>query len=78
MCNTLAFFEDCFLIQIEAPYSISDLHVNKAKVFLSTFLSVLTKERNALKDYHLENIYIAVLFPCVRLAVFALILSVFF
>lgn len=81
MCNTVAVFEDCFLIQIEAPYSISDLHVNKAKVFLSTFLSVLTKEKNALKDYdlsHLENIYIAVLLLCVRLAVFALVLSVFF
>lgn len=81
MCNTFAFFQDCFLIHIEAPYSISDLHVNKAKVFLSTFLSVLTKERNALKDYylnHLENIYVAVLFPCVQLAVFALILSVVF
>lgn len=81
MCNTLAFFEDCSLIQIKPPYSISDLHVNKAKVFLSTFLSALTKKRNALKGYdlnHLENTYIAVLFPCVQLAVFALILSAFF
>lgn len=78
MCNTC--FEECFLIQTEAPYSVSDLHVNKAKVFLSTFRSVLTKERNALKGYdlnHPENIYVAVLFRCVWLAVCALILSVF-
>jgi len=81
MCNTVAFSEGCFLIHIEAPYIISDLHVNKAKVFLSMFLSVLTKEKNALKDYdlnHLEDTYTALLFPCVRLAAFALMLRVFF
>lgn len=81
MCNTVAFFEDCFLIQIEAPHSVGDLHVNKTKVFLSASLLVLRKEISALKDgnlNHLENIYIAVLSPCVQLSVFALTLSAFF
>lgn len=49
MCNTLAFLEDCFLIQINEPYNISDLHANKARVFLNTFLSTQTKEINALR-----------------------------
>lgn len=63
MCNTLVVLERCFFIQIEAPYTISDPHVNKVKVVLSAFLSVLTKQRNGLKYYdlnHLENVHIAV------------------
>lgn len=42
---------------------------------------MLTKEINVLKDCglnHPENIYIAVLFPCIEFAGFALTLSVCF
>lgn len=58
MGNTLAFLEDCFSIQINRPYSVSDLHVNKAKVFLSIFLSALAKQINALKGYDIAMIRI--------------------
>jgi len=56
MWNTLAFLKDCFLIQINEPYNISDLHASKGRIFLNIFLSIHTKEINALRDYDIAMV----------------------